>query len=145
MINEESPILNVKPLGFPWETRDPFLFCVYHADAFPNGNKDFGPDASLDGRNTGNDFVVKDGWRMYHGTSIPGFPVHPHRGFETVTVVRKGINWSCSRFGLTCQKPVNLWSRTMQCFGMSRFRNLWREMSRDGKPGLRSFQDLWAG
>jgi len=39
----------------------------------------------------GNDFVVKDGWRMYHGTAVPGFPVHPHRGFETVTVVRKGI------------------------------------------------------
>ncbi len=91
MSNEDGMVLNVKPLGFPWETRDPFLFCVYHADAFPNGNKDFGPDASLDGRNMGNDFVLKDGWRMYHGTTIPGFPVHPHRGFETVTVVRKGI------------------------------------------------------
>ncbi|MDX2431766.1 MAG: pirin family protein [Bacteroides sp.] len=80
-----------KPLGFPWETQDPFLFCVFHADDYPKGNDDFGPDTSLEGRNMGNDFVVKDGFRMYHGTRVPGFPVHPHRGFETVTVVRKGF------------------------------------------------------
>jgi hypothetical protein len=88
---ESRAVINVKPLGFPWETEDPFLFCVYHADAYPEGNKEFGPDTSLEGRNLGNDFELKDGWRMYHGKAIPGFPVHPHRGFETVTVVRKGL------------------------------------------------------
>jgi len=86
-----SGILKVEPLGFPWSTRDPFLFCVYHADAYPEGNGAFGPVSSLGGRNLGNDFVLKDGWRMYHGKTVPGFPVHPHRGFETVTVVRKGV------------------------------------------------------
>ncbi|MFO7669089.1 MAG: pirin family protein [Bacteroidales bacterium] len=88
---DKNAVKAVKPLGFPWETQDPFLFCVYHADHYPRGNEDFGPDTSLEGRNIGNDFVIKDGFRMYHGTRVPGFPVHPHRGFETVTVVRKGM------------------------------------------------------
>ena len=86
-----SAIVRVQPLGFPWETIDPFLFCVYHDDAYPEGNAQFGPAASLAGRNLGQDFAGKDGWRMYHGMAVPGFPSHPHRGFETVTVVRKGL------------------------------------------------------
>ncbi len=86
-----NAILQVKPLSFPWETSDPFLFCVHHADFYPKGNDEMGPDASLTGRNIGNDFTVKDGWRMYHGSKVPGFPAHPHRGFETVTIVTKGL------------------------------------------------------
>ena len=31
----EDPVLEVTPLGFPWETADPFLFCVHHDDAYP--------------------------------------------------------------------------------------------------------------
>ncbi|HPI37780.1 MAG TPA: pirin family protein [Ignavibacteriaceae bacterium] len=83
-------IANIKPLGFTWETKDPFLFCVHHLDNYPEGNEELGPNASLAGRNLGQDFTTKDGWRMYHGETIPGFPAHPHRGFETVTVVLKG-------------------------------------------------------
>lgn len=84
-------IKSIFPLGFPWQTEDPFLFSVYHLDHYPEGNEEMGPAASLEGRNLGNDFVIKDGWRMYHGQSIPGFPYHPHRGFETITIVNKGF------------------------------------------------------
>lgn len=86
-----TSILKIFKLGFPWQTQDPFLFCVYHLDFFPKGNGELGPNASLEGRNLGNDFIIKDGWRMYHGQTIPGFPVHPHCGFETVTMVNKGF------------------------------------------------------
>jgi redox-sensitive bicupin YhaK (pirin superfamily) len=85
-----SAVLETLPLGFPWQTIDPFLFCVHHDDAYPAGNEQLGPQASLAGRNLGNDFVVKDGFRMYHGQVVPGFPQHPHRGFETVTLARRG-------------------------------------------------------
>lgn len=98
-----SAILAISPLGFPWKTQDPFLFCVYHADDYPKGNDKMGPDASLAGRNLGQDFVVKDGWRMYHGTEVPGFPAHPHRGFETVTIVKKGIVDHSDSLGATAR------------------------------------------
>jgi quercetin 2,3-dioxygenase len=85
-------IKSVKPLGFPWVTQDPFLFCVHHEDAYPAGNEVMGPAASLAGRQLGQDFELnKEGWRMYHGEKVPGFPAHPHRGFETVSIVTKGL------------------------------------------------------
>lgn len=88
----ENPIKSIQPLGFQWETQDPFLFCVHHEDAFPKGNAQMGPDsANFQGRHMGDDFIIKDGFRMYHGKTVPGFPGHPHRGFETITVVRRGI------------------------------------------------------
>ncbi|MBN2426009.1 MAG: hypothetical protein JXR46_06530 [Calditrichaceae bacterium] len=32
-------IINIKPLGFMWDTYDPFLFCVHHKDFYPAGNE----------------------------------------------------------------------------------------------------------
>ncbi len=98
-----SPVIAVKPLGFPWETADPFLFCAYHDDAYPQGNALMGPQASLAGRDIGQDFSRKDGWSMYHGDAVPGFPAHPHRGFETVTVVRKGLIDHSDSLGATAR------------------------------------------
>jgi len=96
-------VTEVAPLGFPWRTQDPFLFCVYHDDAYPAGNAGLGPAASLRGRNLGNDFEGIDGWRMYHGEVVPGFPQHPHRGFETVTVVRRGLIDHSDSLGATAR------------------------------------------
>lgn len=90
-VENNNPIIRTKPLGFQWETADPFLFCVHHEDKFPKGNDVMGPAVSLKDRSLGDDFITKDGFRMYHGKKVPGFPGHPHRGFETITVVREGV------------------------------------------------------
>ncbi len=91
------------PLGFPWQTADPFLFCVHHLDAYPRGNERMGPAASLAGRRLGMDFEGKDGWRMYHGQEVPGFPQHPHRGFETITIARNGYIDHSDSLGATAR------------------------------------------
>ena len=98
-----SPIIRIQALGMPWATVDPFLFCVYHDDAYPKGNAQMGPDAPLAGRQIGQDFAGKDGWRMYHGETVPGFPSHPHRGFETVTIVRRGLIDHSDSLGATAR------------------------------------------
>ena len=89
----KDKILAKIPLAVgPWQTLDPFLFCVHHLDHFPEGNEQMAPDPKLlRGRNIGMDFAGKDGWNMYHGDKVPGFPQHPHRGFETITIARRGF------------------------------------------------------
>jgi redox-sensitive bicupin YhaK (pirin superfamily) len=99
-----SAVLELVPLGAPpWKTFDPFLFCVHHRDDFPSGNPRLGPTAPLGGRNIGQDFANKDGWNMYHGDVVPGFPRHPHRGFETVTVTRRGFVDHSDSLGATAR------------------------------------------
>jgi quercetin 2,3-dioxygenase len=98
-----DPILRVTPLGSRWETSDPFLFCVHHVDHYPAGNDRLGPAASLEGHSIGQDFEGTDGWRMYHGSTVPGFPQHPHRGFETVTIVRRGYIDHSDSLGATAR------------------------------------------
>jgi quercetin 2,3-dioxygenase len=87
----------------PWATFDPFLFCVHHRDDYPAGNPQLGPVATLEGRNIGEDFANKDGWNMYHGDVVPGFPRHPHRGFETVTITRRGFVDHSDSLGATAR------------------------------------------
>lgn len=86
-----SSIIRIEQLQFPWQTQDPFLFCAYHNDHFPKGNGQLGPSTGTAGRAIGSDFSGKDGWSMYHGDSVPGFPAHPHAGFETITIAEKGL------------------------------------------------------
>jgi len=87
------PIKSTTPLAFQWPGLDPFIFCVHHYDRYgPSAANSLGPDRKqLVGRDLGMDFSGKDGWSMYHGTEMAGFPKHPHSGFETITLVRKGL------------------------------------------------------
>lgn len=98
-----AAIRDLVQLGFPWEGHDPFLFTVHHVDHYPAGNEALGPKSPLEGRNIGSDFSYRDGWSMYHGATVPGFPQHPHRGFETVTVVRRGFVDHSDSLGATAR------------------------------------------
>lgn len=84
-----SALLSAKPLptAGPYPTGDPYLFCVYHKDEYPQGNGKM----EAPHRGNGSDFNPNVPYRMYHGNKIPGFPQHPHRGFETITATIEGI------------------------------------------------------
>ncbi len=99
-----TAVLEHISLGFPWTCLDPFLFTVHHLDLYPQGHEHQGPAPELlAGRPVGTDFTYQDGWSMYHGDKIPGFPQHPHRGFETVTVVRHGFVDHSDSLGATAR------------------------------------------
>jgi redox-sensitive bicupin YhaK (pirin superfamily) len=84
-------ILRTQSLASAWETIDPFLVCAHHVDDYPRGTPELGPNASLAGHTLGHDMQGHGGWRMYFGRTVPGFPAHPHRGFETITILRRGV------------------------------------------------------
>jgi redox-sensitive bicupin YhaK (pirin superfamily) len=81
-----SSIISIARLGTPWQTIDPFLVCAHHVDHYPPGNTNLGPCEPLPGG-----AAARKEWRMYLGQTVPGFPAHPHRGFETITIVRHGV------------------------------------------------------
>jgi redox-sensitive bicupin YhaK (pirin superfamily) len=98
-----ATIIQVTDLGYPWAAPNPFIFCAYFQEVYPRGNANMGPDVPLQGRNLGNDWSQKDHWSMYHGTTVPGFPAHPHRGFETVTITRQGFVDHADSLGATAR------------------------------------------
>jgi len=87
MSKSKSAIRKIASLSFPFKTPEPFLFCVYHKDDYPAGNEKM----EAPRRGNGMDFDPNQKWRMYHGETIPGFPQHPHRGFETITATMTGL------------------------------------------------------
>jgi redox-sensitive bicupin YhaK (pirin superfamily) len=88
--------------GFHFKAMDPFLFAVHHVDHYPVGNDAMEVPGK---RGNGADFNLKAPFRFYHGDKIPGFPQHPHRGFETITATVEGVIdhsdslGSCGRYG----------------------------------------------
>lgn len=154
-------ILSTIPLGRqPWQTLDPFLFSVHHLDHYPAGNDDLGPAPGTAGRPIGQDFGGIDGWNMYHGQTVPGFPHHPHRGFETITVVERGFAdhtdslGATGRFGkgdvqwMTAGRGVNHsemfplldteGENTLELF------QIWLNLPRKSKMVNPNYQMLWA-
>ncbi len=98
----ENVVLKTLELGFPWPTTDPFIVTVHHVDHFPAGDADMGP-VTTEGQREPETDPASPGWGMYYGRVVPGFPQHPHRGFETVTFVRKGIIDHSDSLGATAR------------------------------------------
>lgn len=87
----KSSIKQHGKLGFQLEVQSPYIVCFHHKDLFPAGNGKMEPSSYISTRFKGNDFREDVPYRMYHGDKVPGFPYHPHRGFETITVVTEGF------------------------------------------------------
>lgn len=78
-------------MTFQLPVKNPFIVFFHHKDLFPKGNGKGEPVHYLPDRRLGEDFNHSSPWRMYYGDKVPGFPVHPHRGFETITVMVEGF------------------------------------------------------
>ncbi|MGX7030123.1 pirin family protein [Vagococcus zengguangii] len=70
--------------------QNPYILAAHHLDAYPAGNGEMAPIEFPIDWEKGNDFSSTRGWKMYHGEYVPGFPAHPHRGFQTITYAKTG-------------------------------------------------------
>lgn len=84
-------VLQIAPMEFQLHVLNPFVIAFHHRDLFPKGDGKMAPVAIPREKSLGEDFNSEADWRMYYGRTVPGFPVHPHRGFETVTVMIEGF------------------------------------------------------
>ena len=86
-----GPFIKSTAIQMHWDTEDPFLFASHHEDDYPEGNRQQAPPLNqIAGRNLGRDYETRFGFRMYNGKVVPGFPMHAHWGYETVTLPQTG-------------------------------------------------------
>ena len=78
---QDAVIYSIVPVEFRLDLKDPFIFCAHHVDFYPEGNADLGPQTP----------ALNKEYNMYYGDTVPGFPAHPHTGFETITLVEQGF------------------------------------------------------
>ncbi len=89
--NTNGPVIKEQSAKLHWDTADPFLFASHHYDLYPKGNElQAPPYAEIRGKDLGQDYRKRFGYRMYTGKVTPGFQLHAHWGYETITVASKG-------------------------------------------------------
>ncbi len=87
----KGPFILTSDLTMHWDVEDPFIFVSHHEDDYPQGNAQMAPPLQeISGRNLGRDYKKMLGFRMYNGKVVPGFPMHAHWGYETVTLPQIG-------------------------------------------------------
>ena len=92
LAKKPKTVSKIVDINIHWSADDPFTFISHHHDNYPKGNAQMAPPLDLiRGRNLGRDYQERFGFRMYHGRVVPGFPMHAHWGYETVTIAEKGF------------------------------------------------------
>ena len=87
----KGPFIKTSEMTMHWDTEDPFIFVSHHEDDYPHGNAQMAPPLQeISGRNLGRDYKKTFGFRMYNGKVVPGFPMHAHWGYETITLPQIG-------------------------------------------------------
>lgn len=76
-----SSIYSIQPIKLFLGLKDPFISTMHHVDYYPESNENLGPAHPAQNQE----------FQMYHGDVVPGFPAHPHTGFETITLVEQGF------------------------------------------------------
>jgi len=101
-----GPVLREQVASYNWDCEDPFFLVTHHFDDYPPGNAQQAPPLpEIRRRTLGNDYDKRLGYRMYKGKVSPGFPLHTHWGYETITFVSEGYidhfdsEGNCGRFG----------------------------------------------
>lgn len=85
-------VQKIVDINIHWSGDDPFTFVSHHHDEYPKGNAQMAPPLEMiRGRNLGRDYQERYGFRMYHGRVVPGFPMHAHWGYETISIAEKGF------------------------------------------------------
>ena len=89
---KKGPVVKTTRFDMHWDTEDPFIFVSHHEDDYPHGNRQMAPPLQeISGRDLGRDYEKRFGFRMYNGKVVPGFPMHAHWGYETVTLAQLGF------------------------------------------------------
>ena len=92
LAKKPKTVSKIVDINIHWSGDDPFTFVSHHHDEYPHGNAQLAPPLELiSGRNLGRDYQERFGFRMYHGRVVPGFPMHAHWGYETLSIAEKGF------------------------------------------------------
>ncbi len=87
----KGAVLKYVDFDIHWDTEDPFIFVSHHRDNYPKGNSQQAPPYDMIAwRDLGHDYKKHNGFRMYKGKVVPGFPMHAHWGYETFTLAEEG-------------------------------------------------------
>ena len=87
-----SAIIENNEFTYREDPGDPWVGKFHHIDLYPAGDgSEEVKDEDLEGHTLGEDLGQDLDFRLYYGGKRPGFPVHSHRGFETVTIVLDGF------------------------------------------------------